>query len=123
MRRSSFVVEKRGSFSCHVKVKWIREDKARRESQSLRKKLGDHWRALQDRCVAAKMKASIVSEVVNKDEEYDKPISEPDVKDYGLKELDTTETEDYIVADEVESRMSPESEILINSELENGNTS
>ncbi|GJW76036.1 hypothetical protein Tco_0137718 [Tanacetum coccineum] len=50
--------------------------------------------------VAAKMKASIVSEVVNKDEEYDKPISEPDVKDDGLEELGTTETEDQIVADE-----------------------
>nr|GFA04574.1 hypothetical protein [Tanacetum cinerariifolium]GFA05755.1 hypothetical protein [Tanacetum cinerariifolium] len=46
--------------------------------------------------VAAKMKASMVSEAVNKDEEYDKPV---------------------------ESRMSPESEILINSESKNGNTS
>ncbi|GKA17556.1 hypothetical protein Tco_0697393 [Tanacetum coccineum] len=50
--------------------------------------------------VAAKMKASIVSEVVNKDEEYDKPISELDVKDDGLEEIATTETEDQIVADE-----------------------
>ncbi|GKB63439.1 hypothetical protein Tco_0919625 [Tanacetum coccineum] len=73
--------------------------------------------------VAAKMKASMVSEAVSKDEEYDKPVSEPDVKDDGLEELDTTETEDQIVADKVESRMSPESEILINSESENGNTS
>nr|GEY45785.1 hypothetical protein [Tanacetum cinerariifolium] len=46
--------------------------------------------------VAAKMKASMVSEAVSKDEEYDKPV---------------------------ESRMSPESEILFNSESENGNTS
>ncbi|GJT92200.1 hypothetical protein Tco_1081045 [Tanacetum coccineum] len=73
--------------------------------------------------VAAKMKASMVSEAVSKDEEYDKPVSEPDVKDDGLEELDTIETEDQIVADKVESRMSPESEILINSESENGNTS
>ncbi|GJZ45045.1 hypothetical protein Tco_0592641 [Tanacetum coccineum] len=61
--------------------------------------------------------------VVNKDEEYDKPIFEPNVKDDGLEELDTTETEGKIVIDEVELRMSPKSEILINSESENGNTS
>ncbi|GJW81897.1 hypothetical protein Tco_0145872 [Tanacetum coccineum] len=73
--------------------------------------------------VAAKMKALKMSEAVNKEEEYDKPASEPDVKDDGLEELDTTETGDQIIADEVESRMSPESEILINSESENGNTS
>ncbi|GKG26057.1 hypothetical protein Tco_0399203, partial [Tanacetum coccineum] len=60
---------------------------------------------------------------MSKDEEYDKPVSKPDVKDDGLEELDTVETEDQIVTDEVESRMSPESEILINSESENGNTS
>ncbi|GKD57863.1 hypothetical protein Tco_1291250 [Tanacetum coccineum] len=65
----------------------------------------------------------MVSEAVSKDKEYDKPVSGPDVKDDGLEELDTTETEDQIVADKVESRMSPEYEILINSESENGNTS
>ncbi|GKE50761.1 hypothetical protein Tco_1485917 [Tanacetum coccineum] len=46
------------------------------------------------------MKASIMSEVVNKDKDYDKPISEPDVKDDVLEELDTIETEGQIVADE-----------------------
>ncbi|GJU52506.1 hypothetical protein Tco_1226220 [Tanacetum coccineum] len=67
-----------------------------------KKKLGDFIRELRRtwcwKC-CCKMKASIVSEVVNKDEEYDKPIFEPDVKDGGLEELDTTETESFSQVD------------------------
>ncbi|PWA95967.1 hypothetical protein CTI12_AA044520 [Artemisia annua] len=54
---------------------------------------------------------------------YGKPASKPDVKDDGLEEVDIAETEDQIFAYDVESRMSPQYEIVINSELEDGNTS
>lgn len=71
--------------------------------------------------VIAKMKASMVSEaIMNNEEEYVEPNV---IKDDGEEELDAMETEDQDVVDGVESRMSPESETLINSGSENGNTS
>ncbi|PWA57242.1 hypothetical protein CTI12_AA409400 [Artemisia annua] len=118
VKREPDVKTQKGACYRCLKGSWFTEKESRR---FLRKNTGIGPGA---GSVAAKMKASImVSKVVNKDEEYDKPASEPNVKDDGLEELDTTETEDQIIADEVESRMSPESEILINSESENGNTS
>lgn len=53
---------------------------------------------------------------------YGKPASKPHVKDDGLEEVDIAETKDQIFAYDVESRMSPQDEIVINSELEDGNT-
>ncbi|XP_024960991.1 uncharacterized protein LOC112501558 [Cynara cardunculus var. scolymus] len=74
--------------------------------------------------VIAKMKASMVSEAMNNEEEYDKQVIEPNViKDDGEEELDAMETEDQDVVDGVESQTSPESEALINSGSENGSTS
>ncbi|KAJ9568511.1 hypothetical protein OSB04_004477 [Centaurea solstitialis] len=74
--------------------------------------------------VIAKMKASMVAEAANNEDEYDKPVIDPNaVKDDGEDELDAMEIEDQDVVDGVDSRMSPESETLINSGSENGNTS
>ncbi|GKA58163.1 hypothetical protein Tco_0757351 [Tanacetum coccineum] len=101
----------------------VKEDKSRR-SQSLRKSSVTSLASSEDVILTPPNKGYMKSSKnVEPRTKSDKPISEPDVKDDGLKELDTTETEDYIVAGEVKSRMRPESEILINSELENGNTS
>ncbi|XP_071710997.1 uncharacterized protein [Rutidosis leptorrhynchoides] len=66
-----------------------------------------------------KMKVSRVSEAMNNVELYESNVVQGDKE----KGFGTIETEDQAVVDQVESRSSPESETLMNSESENGNTS
>ncbi|GKC39875.1 hypothetical protein Tco_1052259 [Tanacetum coccineum] len=109
-----------------VEMPSVKEDKSHETIEKCRAKVVSEeeyrYRTWCWKC-CCQNESSMVSKAVSKDEEYDKPVSEPDVKDDGLEELDTTETEDQIVADKVESRLSPDYEILINSESENGTTS
>ncbi|KAI3786222.1 hypothetical protein L1987_45357 [Smallanthus sonchifolius] len=111
----------------------VKEDKSRR-SQSLRKSSVTSLETSEGvvltqsknmepkrflRKNTSKLKASMVSEAINKEEE-DEPLSV--VKDDYKEEFDKTETTDQVM-DGFESRMSNESEKLMDSESEHGNTS